>query len=115
MNGTPREGRPGRDGRPGGVAKLLAAVLLSCADLVAACCLAVAYGMWPEDRYDQEALDGAGLGALLTIGITVPTLMLTLVAVKWGRLSRRWYLPPAVMLALAAIRYGYLLQVYDPW
>jgi hypothetical protein len=106
---TPREGRARR------AVTVLGAVVLSCANLVAACCFAVAYGMWPEDRYDQEALDGAGLGALLTLGITVPTLVLTFVAVKWGRLSKRWYLPPAAMLALAAIRYGYLVQVYDPW
>lgn len=94
---------------------MLSAVVLSAADLVAAFCFAVAYGMWPEDEYDQEALDGAGLGALLTIGITIPTLVLTLIPVKSGRLSKRWYLPPAVMLVLAAIRYAYLVQVYEPW
>lgn len=83
--------------------------------LVAAGCVALAYAMMPTGPHDREALDGAGLGALFAIGFTVPALLLTAVPVSLGWLRRRWFLPPVVLLALAAMRYAYLVTVYDPW
>lgn len=110
---TAREGPPpGRARRAGSVLSVL--VLVTC-QLVAAFWLFVAFWMSPRDGHDREALDGAGLGALFTMGFAVPALLLTIVPVKLGWLRRLWFAPPAVMLALAAVRYGYLVHVYDPW
>lgn len=90
-------------------------LVLGACNAVAAFWLFVALWMTPHDEHDRDAQDGAGLGALFTIGCTVPTLLLTLVPVKRGWLRRRWFVPPAVMLGLAAMRYAYLVHVYDPW
>jgi hypothetical protein len=106
------EARPGRGRRVGSV---LCTLVLVASELAAAFWLFVAFWMSPRDDHDREALDGAGLGALFTMGFAVPALLLTIVPVKLGWLRRLWFAPPAVMVALAAVRYGYLVHVYDPW
>jgi hypothetical protein len=103
-----------RRGRARTVSVLSMLVLVAC-NLVAAFWLFIAYWMMPQDEHDREALDGAGLGALFTIGFAVPTLLLTILPVKLGRLRRRWFAPPAALLVLAAVRYAYLVFAYDPW
>ncbi|NLU69439.1 hypothetical protein [Streptomyces sp. HNM0574] len=107
--------REPRGGRARTVATVLSGLVLGALGLVTAGWLALAYGTLPEDGHDREALDGAGLGALFAIGFAVPTLLLTILPVALGWLRRRWFLPPAVLLLLAAVRYTYLVQVYDPW
>lgn len=104
-----------RRGRARTLGTVLSMLVLGGLGLVAAFWLFVAYWMMPQDEHDQEALEGAGLGALFTIGFTVPALLLTILPVKLGLLRRSWFAPPAVMLVLAALRYGYLVSAYDPW
>ncbi|OEU86082.1 hypothetical protein DB35_10335 [Streptomyces abyssalis] len=94
---------------------MLSVLVLGGCNLVAAFWLFVAFWMVPQDEHDQEALDGAGLGALFTMGFALPTLLLTILPVKLSWLRRLWFAPPAAMLVLAAVRYAYLVLAYDPW
>ncbi|MDI3406314.1 hypothetical protein [Streptomyces cavernicola] len=96
-------------------ASALSALVLTLLHLAAAACLALAYGMTPDGPHDREALDGAGVGALFAVGITVPALALTVLPVAMHWLTRRWFAPPALLLLLAAARYAYLVTAYDPW
>ncbi|GAA2508978.1 hypothetical protein GCM10010406_51810 [Streptomyces thermolineatus] len=94
---------------------MLSAVVLVALNLLAACCVLLAFVMVPEDRWDRDALDGAGIGALLGMGVAVATAALTVLPVALRWLGRRWFAAPAALFVLAAARYAWVSQVYDPW
>lgn len=94
---------------------LLSGLVLGVCNAVAAFWLSVALLLTPRDEHDRDAQDGAGTGALFTIGCAAAALLLTLPAVRKGWLRWGWFVPPVVMSLMAAGRYGWLVYAYDPW
>ena len=90
-------------------------VLLGALHALTALVVALAWAFQPEDRWDREMLDAAGLCALLGGAAAATAALLTWPAVALAGLRGRWYGPPAVLLAAAVVRYVYLDRVYQPW
>ncbi|MER7708125.1 hypothetical protein ABTX81_35205 [Kitasatospora sp. NPDC097605] len=103
---------PGRARRAPSAGTVTSAAVLGLLHLGAAFGVYSALAMRPAGPWDDDVLLAVEVASYLAIGLAVPALALTALAVRRRWLRAWWFVLPALLVALAAARLLYVDRTY---